>query len=210
VIRDKNISLEPFGRLIASFPIGMRGKFLYWACLCSCGNTTVATIYQLLKGLKLSCGCIQHEMLLARNQSKAQRAAASRHLTELHRDPNFKPRLKHGHGSKQAGVSPTYVSWSDLWDRCLNPKSSAWQWYGGANPPVLICERWRGEHGFENFLSDMGERPEGTTLGRFGDVGNYEPGNCAWQTWKEQGAEKRKHYALLPAGHKFMKRKQAA
>ena len=33
----------------------------------------------------------------------------------------------------------------------------------------------------------MGERPGGTTLGRIGDKGNYEPGNCQWQTNEEQG-----------------------
>jgi hypothetical protein len=67
----------------------------------------------------------------------------------------------------------------------------AWMSYGGANPPVIICDRWQGEHGVENFIADMGERPEGTTLGRFGDVGDYEPGNVSWQTWKEQGTAKR-------------------
>lgn len=39
---------------------------------------------------------------------------------------------------------------------------------------------------FSNFLADMGERPEGTSLGRLGDKGNYEPGNCQWQTAAEQ------------------------
>src|ERR1019366_2423600 len=34
----------------------------------------------------------------------------------------------------------------------------------------------------------MGERPKERTLGRFGDKGNYEPGNCAWQTPAEQRA----------------------
>lgn len=38
-----------------------------------------------------------------------------------------------------------------------------------------------------NFLSDMGERPEGKTLDRFPDPkGNYQPGNCRWATWEEQ------------------------
>lgn len=39
---------------------------------------------------------------------------------------------------------------------------------------------------FSNFLADMGERPEGKTLGRIGDIGDYEPGNCEWQTTAEQ------------------------
>jgi hypothetical protein len=43
----------------------------------------------------------------------------------------------------------------------------------------------------------MGERPKDTTLGRIGDVGNYEPGNCEWQTDDEQKANaktKRENY----------------
>jgi hypothetical protein len=73
--------------------------------------------------------------------------------------------------------------------RCTNPNHKNWEHYGGAG--IKVCDRWRGEHGFENFLSDMGERPDNTSLGRFGDVGNYESGNCAWQTKKEQGVEQR-------------------
>jgi hypothetical protein len=77
----------------------------------------------------------------------------------------------------------------------MNPNNINWRYYGGANPPVVVCERWQGEHGFENFLSDLGERPTNTTLGRFGDVGHYEPGNVAWQTWNEQRTEQKKKYS---------------
>jgi hypothetical protein len=65
--------------------------------------------------------------------------------------------------------------------RCLNPSSKRWLHYGGAG--VKVCERWML---FSHFLADMGDRPAGTTLGRLGDQGNYEPGNCQWQTTKEQ------------------------
>jgi hypothetical protein len=87
------------------------------------------------------------------------------------------------HGHLTGGASKTYRSWDSAIQRCTNPNEIGWIRYGGANPPVTICERWRT---FENFLADMGERPEGATLGRFGDVGNYEPGNCAWQTKSQQ------------------------
>lgn len=103
---------------------------------------------------------------------------------------------KHGHAS--GNVSSTYITWANLFARCYNPKSARFKYYGGANPSVKVCDRWNPAKGgsFENFLSDMGPRPDGTTLGRFLDLGNYEPGNCAWQTRLEQGAERRKKRLL--------------
>jgi hypothetical protein len=100
-------------------------------------------------------------------------------------------------------LSPTtYKSWESMMQRCTNPNCERWSHYGGANPPITVCERWRD---FRNFLADMGERPDGTSLGRFGDVGNYEPGNCAWQSAAQQAIERKKHYALLSVGRKYVK-----
>jgi len=71
-------------------------------------------------------------------------------------------------------------------NRCFNPKNKRYAHYGALG--VTVCDRWLM---FETFLEDMGERPLGTTLGRFGDVDNYEPGNCKWMTPAEQGASMR-------------------
>jgi hypothetical protein len=51
--------------------------------------------------------------------------------------------------------------------------------------------RWRGEHGFENFLDDMGERPDGKTLDRKDVNLGYDPNNCKWSTAKEQANNRR-------------------
>jgi hypothetical protein len=48
---------------------------------------------------------------------------------------------------------------------------------------TAVCDRWRGS--FDNFLEDLGERPEGTVLGLADGAGNFEPGNCRWMTPSE-------------------------
>ena len=90
-------------------------------------------------------------------------------------------REKHGHACN-GHWSATYRSWMCMRARCYNPNDINYHRYGGAG--ISVCDRWRTS--FVCFLSDMGARPNGTTLGRLGDVGNYEPGNCMWQTSAEQ------------------------
>ena len=42
-----------------------------------------------------------------------------------------------------------------------------------------MCQRW---YDFWLFVEDMGNCPEGHTLDRTDNDGNYEPSNCSWVT----------------------------
>jgi hypothetical protein len=135
-------------------------KHILWNCECVCSTRLVVRGDNLIGGNSKSCGCMKME--LARSNQRS---------------------LKHGQS-----FSPTYASWRAMLKRTTNPNATNFYLYGAQG--VTVCDRWNPKKGgsFENFLADLGERPEGTSLGRFGDAGNYEPGNVAWQTPKEQGA----------------------
>lgn len=85
-----------------------------------------------------------------------------------------------------------------LRDRCNNPNSSAWKWYGGRG--ISYDPRW---DNFLNFIEDVGWpfgllRP---TIDRIDSDGDYTKNNCRWierglQTLNRIG----KHTKRLPKG----------
>lgn len=100
----------------------------------------------------------------------------------------------HGHRVNYKS-SPTYASWESMSQRCNNPKYHRYPDYGGRG--IQVCQRWLK---FENFLADMGERPEGKTLERKENDKGYYPENCKWATVIEQANNKRNNHFLTYEG----------
>lgn len=71
-------------------------------------------------------------------------------------------------------MTPTYSSWCAMVSRSRRLPGYIER---GLDPRWLV---------FENFLADMGDRPEGTTIERTDNAKGYEPGNCVWGTRKDQ------------------------
>ena len=95
--------------------------------------------------------------------------------------------------------------------RCNTPTHHAYSFYGGRG--VVVCDRWDPAKGgsFENFLSDMGERPEGMSIDKDikGDGMLYSKETCCWATPSEQ-ARHRKNTAYGVSGGALLRTDQIA
>ncbi len=157
-----NIIGQTFGRLkvIADAPSrrGTQGQSIRCViCDCSCGAKGIEfRIIDIKYGNTSSCGCLWREGISEYS-------------------------LKHGHSRGKGNRTPTYVSWACMFTRCTNPNAHSYSRYGGRG--ITICKRWEQ---FENFLADMGERPNGRSIGRIDGNGNYCPENCRWETMVQQ------------------------
>jgi len=113
----------------------------------------------------------------------------------------FKKDARKTHGKTG---SATYSSWRHMMRRCYSSKDQDYRHYGGRG--ITVCPRW---HTFEHFFADMGEVPEGLTLGRKKNNEPYSPENCQWETRKQQGQNTRR-LIVLTFGDKSQNLKQWA
>jgi hypothetical protein len=102
-------------------------------------------------------------------------------------------RLRATHG---LSGSPTQKSWGAMKRRCLNANDKDYPRYGGRG--ITVCDRWRDS--FEAFVADMGVKPEGTSLDRIDNNGNYEPGNCRWAALDVQNNNRRSNRPITFKG----------
>ena len=171
-----DISGQRFSRLLVIEFYERKGLQSIFKCKCDCGNIAFASSNNLKKGTTRSCGCLQRDMI---------RDASTTH-------------------GKSGSKNPEYRAWKHMKNRCRNKKGKKFKNHGGRG--IKVSDRWLGEHGFENFLSDMGPKPSDLhSLDRYPDNdGDYGPTNCRWATTDEQNKNKRNNRWLEYMGTRMI------
>jgi hypothetical protein len=84
---------------------------------------------------------------------------------------------------------PLYKIYLNMKYRCHGQNATNYKYYGGRG--IKVCPSWLGPQGFDQFVFDMGPRPEGTSLDRVNNDGPYSPDNCRWATYSLQSSNRR-------------------
>jgi hypothetical protein len=141
---------------------GKEGSIRKIVCRCDCGNIITTRLINFLHGITKSCGC----------------------LTIKQSEINI--------GAKTHGLSrhPLYVVWSNMIDRCKNPKCAAYKNYGGRG--VKVCDEWVNDFTeFYNWSINNGWKKglqlDKDKLGGF----LYSPNTCCFITRKDNMNAKR-------------------
>jgi hypothetical protein len=156
---------KKYGRLTVIRRTDNRGGYVAWLCLCDCGTERAVLANNLARGTTVSCGCYRKESTKQANKANT----------------------KHGWvGTYQ------YKTWGDIKSRCYNEKHKAYPNYGGRG--IKIYYRWKDDPAaFCEWLDRyLGPRPEGHSLDRINNDGDYEPRNLRWADASTQLKNRRK------------------
>lgn len=216
-----DISGKRYGNLLVeSFTNGK------WVCQCDCGNTTQATVSDLRRGNRKSCGCAKVGNTRSRKDIAGHTYGMLEVLKLVRTEGNEsfyqckcecgnicikKRRLIVDGTTSSCGCLKTphnmarsaeYVTWASMKQRCINPSSSVYEYYGGDG--VTICERWL--ESFENFYEDMGNKPKGYALDKDkyampNQQKIYSKETCCWIT-KGENSFIANHPELYPIKRK--------
>jgi hypothetical protein len=141
---------------------------------CDCGTVYVTSVASLKPKPNTgeintkSCGC------LARAASAA----------------NGRATRKHGLCGK-----PEYNSWKTMMARCYNTNHAKYHRYGGRG--IAVCADWHDAATCVAAIEALlGPRPDGFTLDRINNNGDYAPGNVRWASAKTQNANREYNLSL--------------
>lgn len=152
---------QKIGKLTVIGPAEPRRGRFHWVCSCECGTEREVAHTNLRQGHTLSCGCLRKE--------------------------NWLPRRGHDGSTKH----PLYTAWNGMTSRCHLDSNKSHANYGGRG--ISVYSEWRDDRfAFYAWVEEnLGSRPEGKSLDRIDNDGNYEPGNLRWATRREQRANQR-------------------
>lgn len=165
----KDLTGQKFGKLTVikfSGLVGINKKRAEFLCKCDCGKIISISGNCLLTGNTRSCGCFR----LGLKRGKYQTSGKT---------------FKHGLNTKDT----LYRKWSQMKNRCTNPKCQYFYIYGGRG--ISVCKEWINDFlTFREWALANGWQ-SGLTIDRRDNEKGYSPENCRFATMTVQARNTR-------------------
>ena len=161
---------KTFGKLtvVSLLPARAKNRQAQWRCRCSCGKwVPVVSGSNLRSGNTASCGCDSKD--IASETGRRNKT----------------------HGLAGESGSHHYRRWGSIKQRTRNPNAHNYPNYGGRG--ISFHQPWADSFIlFKTWLDEnLGPCPEGYSLDRIDNNGNYEPSNLRWASAKAQSRNRR-------------------
>lgn len=170
---DRFGKLEFTGRFMyCDAPPSSTSQFhLAMECKCECGSIRPYKIYSIRNSNVSGCYCQQRAHCSLLSEAK---------------------RIRHPHYKRLRNL------WGFMHDRCYHETNAAYKNYGGRG--ISICQEWR--ESFDAFFewAIANKYAPNLTIDRINNDGNYEAGNCQWQTPRQQCRNTRKNVRFTAWG----------
>lgn len=154
-----NLAGQRFSRLTVIEDTGRRqGRSVIWLCICDCGNLTEVLGYSLRNVATRSCGCLSREKLAGNTHSYV-------------------------HGDTSPERARLYRSWVGMKQRCQNPNTHNYKYYGGRG--IKVWDSWLNDYvSFRDWAYDN-EYDDTLCIDRIDNDAGYYPNNCQFITRAE-------------------------
>lgn len=186
---------DAYGRWTVLFEHPQIGAKRWFECVCECGTERRVSLVSIRSGASISCGCARKGVgritmpigekfgmltVIGKHEERGVARVRCDCGTVKHVRLS-KMKVKNGrtiscgcynsapgkgniHGLSRTRINRIH---SDMKQRCSNPNSDAYRYYGGKG--VRVCDEWDSVEAFAEWAFD----------------GNYEPANCRWITRRE-------------------------
>lgn len=154
--------------VLSEYPERAGDNRIQYLCQCECGRKITRSVNLLTRCVPIrSCGCDTGRLISSKKVTHGRSGVNNR--------------------------SPEYNTWVLMKKRCNSPKDKYYSLYGARG--IAVCERWL--NSFENFSSDMGERPSDKhSIDRIDNDKGYSPENCRWALPQDQARNRRSNTLL--------------